>query len=191
MPRAAAPACGSSPKERSITGVSCASPPARATASASGSSSWPHSTRREAEDRLRELIDEVQHVSNPSRTIADAGNALLEHLEATGRSKSHLETAESHLRVHIVPAFGRIAIDRLDEERITRLVATLRRNGKAPKTIRNILSTLHSVCELAMRRRWCSTNPCRFLDAPRPAESSDIRYLTQRELGLVLDTGIP
>ena len=58
----------------------------------------------------------------------------------------------------------------------------LRRAGKAPKTIRNILSTLHSVCDLAVRRRWRTTNPCRFVDAPQPPETADIRYLTQPEL---------
>ena len=133
----------------------------------------------------------MRTVSNPDRTVADAGRALLEHLEALGRSKSHRETVESHLRVHIEPAIGRVPIDRLDEDRITRLVAALRRAGKAPKTIRNILSTLHSVCDLAVRRRWRTTNPCRFVDAPKAPESSDIRYLTQPELERVLHDGIP
>ena len=64
-------------------------------------------TRRQAENRLRQLIDEVRNVSNPDRTVADAGRALLEHLEVLGRSRSHRETVESHLRVHIVPAIGK------------------------------------------------------------------------------------
>jgi integrase len=148
-------------------------------------------TRKEAEQRLRELMDQVQHVSSPSRTVADAGSALLEHLEVQGRSRSHRETAESHLRVHISPAIGRVPVDRLDDERITRLAADMRRAGKAPKTIRNVLSTLHSVCELAVRRRWCAANPCRFVDAPRPDEATDIRYLDQSELGALLRDGVP
>jgi hypothetical protein len=57
----------------------------------------------QAEERLRELIDEVRDVSNPDRSVADAGHALLEQLEVLGRSRSHRETVESHLRVHIVP----------------------------------------------------------------------------------------
>jgi integrase len=147
-------------------------------------------TRAEAEKRLRNLIDDVRQVSNPDRTVEDVGAALLDHLEALGRSKSHRESVECHLRVHINPAFGRIPIDRLDEERITSLVVRLRRTGRAPKTIRNILSTLHSVCDLAIRRRWRSTNPCRLLDVPKPAETADIRYLTQEELELVLNEGL-
>jgi hypothetical protein len=59
--------------------------------------------------------------------VADAGAALLEHLEAQGRSKSHRETVESHLRVHINLGIGRVPVDRLDDERITRLTAGTRR----------------------------------------------------------------
>jgi integrase len=148
-------------------------------------------TVKEAEARLRELIGEVRQVSNPGRTVADAGRALLEHLEAVGRSTSHRETAESHLRVHIEPAIGRIPIDRLDDERITRMAAGMRRAGKAPKTIRNVLSTLHSVCDLAVRRRWCSNNPCRFVDAPAQQVDADIRYLSRADLERLLTEGVP
>jgi integrase len=148
-------------------------------------------TMKEAEARLRELIDEVDHVSDPSRTVADAGRALLEHLEAVGRSKSHRETAESHLRVHIEPTIGRVPIDRLDDERITRMAAGMRRAGKAPKTVRNVLSTLHSVCDLAVTRRWCSSNPCRFVDAPAQQLDPDIRYLTRLDLERLLSDGVP
>jgi integrase len=148
-------------------------------------------TRKDAEDRLRDLMGEVEQVSSPTRTVADAGVRLLEHLEALGRSKSHRETVESHLRVHINPALGRLPIDRLDDERITRLAAEMRRAGRAAKTIRNVLSTLHSVCDLAVRRRWCASNPCRFVDAPQAPEDVDIRYLSQSELSAVLRDGVP
>jgi integrase len=147
-------------------------------------------TRKEAEDRLRELIREVHTVSRAERTVADAAHALLERLEALGRSKSHRETVESHVRVHIVPAFGAIAIDRLEEEHVTRLAVKLRRDGKAPKTIRNVLSTVHSICDLAVRRRWCARHACRFVDAPAAPEATDIRYLSQSELERILQHGV-
>lgn len=38
--------------------------------------------------------------------MAMAGQALLARLEAKGSSKSHVETAESHLRVHLIPSPG-------------------------------------------------------------------------------------
>ena len=43
-------------------------------------------------------------------------------------------------------------------------------------TIRNIASTLHSVFELAIRRRWVTFNPCKLVDLPavphRPKSAS-------------------
>jgi hypothetical protein len=42
-------------------------------------------TRSQAEKRLRALIDEVRNVSNPERTVADAGQAFIEHLVVLGR----------------------------------------------------------------------------------------------------------
>src|SRR4051794_34831848 len=59
-------------------------------------------TRAQAEKRLRELMTVVQVTTAPDRTIATAGQALLDHLEAKGRARSHIESVESHLRVHLV-----------------------------------------------------------------------------------------
>ena len=148
-------------------------------------------TRTEAERRLRELMEEVQSTSTPDRSVADVAQLHLDALTAKGRSRSHVETVESHIRIHIVPFFGRRAIDRVDEDVVTRFVAALRRDGKAPKTIKNILSTLHSIFELAIRKRWVSVNPCRLVDKPEVPEPSDIRFLTQEELEAVLRDGIP
>ena len=58
-------------------------------------------TRRQAEKRLRELMDVVDVISDRERTIETAGQALLAQLEAKGSAKSHVETVESHLRVPV------------------------------------------------------------------------------------------
>src|SRR5690349_18972690 len=109
-------------------------------------------TRRQAEDRLRELMGEP--VVSGSRTSVEAmGSRLVSRLEAKGRAKSSIETAASHVRVHLAPHFGSTSIERIDEAEIERFVVALRRAGKAPKTIRNVLSTLHSIFDLALRAK--------------------------------------
>jgi hypothetical protein len=50
-------------------------------------------------------MDDVQIPTDPDLTVATAGVALLAQLEARGNSKSHRETVESHVRVHLVPYF--------------------------------------------------------------------------------------
>jgi hypothetical protein len=147
--------------------------------------------RAQAEKRLRELMDCVHSTSNSEVTVGTAGQALMASLEARGCARSHLQTVESHLRVHLVPFFGDRALDRLGEDDVTRLLVRLRRTGRAPKTVRNVASTLHSVFELARRRRWVDANPCKLVDLPAAKPTKDVRYLRQEELAAVLDDGVP
>jgi integrase len=122
--------------------------------------------------------------------MAMAGQALLARLEAKGSSRSHVETAESHLRVHLVPFFKDKPLDRITDTDVTRLLIRLNRIGRKPKTIRNVASTLHSAFELAIRRRWITSNPCKLVDLPAVPQSPEVRFLTQDELTAVVTRGI-
>jgi integrase len=148
-------------------------------------------TKPQAERRMRELIDQVRTTSVPDRTLSHVAELYLDALVAKGRSRSHLESVESHIRVHLQPQFGSRAIDRISGDDITRFIARLRGAGKAPKTIKNIVSTLHSIFDFAMRRRWISMNPCRLVERPDVPESTDIRFLSREELDAVLREGVP
>jgi site-specific recombinase XerD len=98
---------------------------------------------------------------------------------------------ESHLRVHLVPFFGDRSIDRIDDGQVSRLPVRLRRSGAGSEDHPNIVSTLHSVFELARRRRWVDTNPCTLIDLPAGKPNTDIRFMTYDELDAVLQRGIP
>jgi hypothetical protein len=147
-------------------------------------------TRAQAEKRLRSIMDAVEIRTDPELTVATVGVALLAQLEAMGTAKSHRETVESHLRVHLVPFFKDKALDRISEDDVTRLLVRLRRAGRAPKTIRNIASTLHSLFELAARRRWVGANPRNQIDLPAVQPTGDVRFLTREEVRSVLERGI-
>jgi hypothetical protein len=131
-------------------------------------------TRRQAEKRLRELMAEVLVVVDVTVTVAVAGAEWIELLEDKGRAKSHVQSVESHLRVHLVPFFKETPLERIRDADVTRLLTHMRRAGLAPKTRRNVLSTLHSIFELGLRRRWVSANPCKRVDAPVVAHSGEI-----------------
>ena len=69
-------------------------------------------TRKQAERRLRELMDEVQvttDATGPSRRRASAARAP----RGDGPLEVAPQTVESHLRVHIAPLFKEKPIDRL------------------------------------------------------------------------------
>ena len=74
----------------------------------------------------------------------------------------------------------------VEERDVQRLVERLRRDRKAPKTVRNVIGTLHSVLGLAVDRRLLASNPCDMAKLPDVRRDETIRFLTQAELERVL-----
>ncbi len=147
-------------------------------------------TRAQAERKLQAMIDgegASKVVSDPARTVGSVGAAALAQLEVHGRRASTVEAFESGLRVHLVPYFGDLPIGRITHEDIERFMSHLRTKGLAPKSVKNYLSTLHSVFDYALRKRWIGENPCRLVTKPQTDDSdADIRFLTLDELDAVI-----
>ncbi len=65
------------------------------------------------------------------------------------------------------------------------------RRGLAPKSVRNVITFLHSVFGLAVDRGWCVTNPVARAARPRRRRSGDaspdLQFLTVDELAAVID----
>jgi integrase len=147
-------------------------------------------TRSQAERELRRLMDEeviIRAVDRAAPTMAELGDMLGARLRSLGRKRSTIETVESHVRVHIAPWFRERGADELDEGDVEVFVGALGRKGSSPKTIRNVMGTLHSIFELARRRKIVRSNPCQIVDLPK-ADSGDapMRFLEQIELDAVL-----
>jgi hypothetical protein len=110
-------------------------------------------TKREAEAAMRRQIQLVTAAPTEDRpSVADAGDRLVELLELKGRKISTIEAVRSALRVHLVPQFGDRPLDRIDVRAVERFIASERREGRAPKSIRNYLGVLHSIFELAIEK---------------------------------------
>jgi integrase len=152
-------------------------------------------TKKQAEQMLRELIASgnagTRSRGRDDPTIAQLGQALIARLEAQGRKPSHIEGVRCHLRAHIEPVLGELQVGQVDDRDVTRLIDRLIAKGRSPKTIRNLLGTLHSVFEIARRDRLIAQNPCDLAEVPAPRPSRDIRFLTPDELESVLEAGPP
>ena len=146
--------------------------------------------RRQAERRLRELMAEVVVVTDITVTVGVAGRAWIEALEAKGRSKSHSRRSSricgftwsrSSRRSRSTGSAKSTsrAFSSTSREQQPRALGD-RRAGSAAKTARNVLSTLHSIFELGLRRRWAGSNPCKLVDAPVVQQSGEIRFLMWR-----------
>jgi integrase len=146
-------------------------------------------TKKQAERKLREMMDGAggRVTTDPSRTIEHVGRLLIAKLTGKGRKQSHVEGVESHLRVHLAPFFRETPINRIEVTDVERLMARLQKKGLAPKTIKNVLGSLHSIFDYALAKRWVAENPCRLVDKPETEDSDpDIKFFTLDELEAVL-----
>jgi hypothetical protein len=104
-------------------------------------------TRREAEQALRKLIDAEQpKYAGADITVAEAGERLLRHLEAKGLKPTTLGTYDSALRTHLRrPPLGDLQLHAVSPEQVEALLARMRNDGKAPKTIANAFKLLNQI----------------------------------------------
>jgi integrase len=145
-------------------------------------------TRAQAERELRRRMEaEVPAVAvGESRTVEDAGDRLIEHLEALGRKPTTLNTYRSLLRTHLGPHLDGRTLDRIEPDHVERLVAAMRRDGAGPKTTRNALTLLHQIFEFGRRRGWCDSNSAKRVQRPQLKDNADIRFLAIEELEALL-----
>jgi integrase len=146
-------------------------------------------TRAQAEARLRRLSDKSQQApERPERlTVEEAGERLVRHLRSIGRKRSTVEGYESFLRVHLVPFFRELPLERVHAGHVEAFVAEKLDAGCAPKSIRNYLGLLHSIFELAERGGWGSGNLCKQVDQEVGDQADpDVRFLDDSELEALL-----
>ena len=71
---------------------------------------------------------------------------------AAGNRPRTVREKKDHCRLYLQPALGKIRLDRIKGRVVDRLFAGLRKNGLAPKTIKNIRATLRRI--LASAVEW-------------------------------------
>lgn len=145
-------------------------------------------TRTQAERRLRELMGSVHAVPAGCRTDVEAlGRAYLVHLEQVrGCKATTLQDYRSMLSRHIVPYFDTTKVDRLGVTDVESFVLAKRREGLAPKTVRNLLTFLHGLLRFGVRRGALERNPAADVDRPRNDAEPPLRHLDADELAALV-----
>ena len=146
-------------------------------------------TRSQAEAALRRAIESSQTERPRSERLdlAEAGRRYLENREAIGLKPGTLSDYESYLRVHLLPFFGRRALEQITPDDVEAFIAAKRQEGKAVKSILNYVGLLNTLFAHGMKRGWCTSNPVRSIDKPRDRRDPEIRFLNQQELEALLD----
>ena len=146
-------------------------------------------TRRQAEARLRRLLDELAAAPRvvERMTVNEAGRRYLAHLASLGRRRSTLMDYESYLRVHLAPFFEGLPLEKVGRSHVEAFIAETLADGRSPKSLRNYLGLLHSIFAHAEKQGWRTGNPCKLVDLPASAQGDpDIRFLDQTELEALL-----
>ena len=118
-------------------------------------------TKPEAKRKLRDLLE--QSGVNTEAHLLQAINVgkTFEQESAWWRENklslfkpSCQETMGSHIDKYLLPKFGELSIDAVDERRVQEFVAELNRTELAPKSIRNIIGVLKLILGKSRWRDW-------------------------------------
>jgi integrase len=132
-----------------------------------------------------------------SMTFAELAQTWIEgfaaQVRAGERSERTLEHYEYHLQKNLLPTFGTKRLREISTDDCARLVAKLRSNGLAAKTIAGALVPLGRVLQLALRRGLIADNPLRRLEqSERPrVHRREQRVLTHDEIRKLLKECLP
>lgn len=147
-------------------------------------------SKKQAEEKLREMIiTEAERVLARRATGGEVqllGAALVARLEAKGRKASHIESVHYHLTKHINPLLGDLDAGDVLASDVQKLVARMVRDGLAPKTIRNVIGTLHAVLAVGVK-----DNPVDMAELPLARSNKVLRFLTGAEIERVLAAAPP
>jgi integrase len=151
-------------------------------------------TRTEAERQFRKLQEAEERrpvrAGAELRTFDEVTDSLRRRLAVEGARKSYLQNCESMQRVHISPRLGDKPVDRVTIADVETVAAAMLDAGLAPKTVRNVITFMHSVFEHAIDRGWTTQNPARRASRPKRRRAGDanpdIQFLTVPELEAVL-----
>jgi hypothetical protein len=118
-------------------------------------------TKPEAKRKLRDLLEQ-SGVNTEAHLLQAVGTCQTFPQEAAWWRKNKLslhkpscqETMGSHIDKYLLPRFGDLAIDAVDERRVQEFIADLNHTELAPKSIRNISGVLKLILGKNLWQDW-------------------------------------
>jgi len=113
-----------------------------------------------------------ERIAPTKATVREAGDAWL---VAQSRLREGTRALYAgNLNRHVYPAIGKRRVSTVTEDDVLALIASLRADGKAENTIRNVLRPLSGLLAYAVRRGQLAANPVTRLERserPRPGQA--------------------
>jgi integrase len=127
---------------------------------------------RQAKERLQEILVQARAGEASRRrlgvTFADAAHEWLRHgREERGLKPTTLNDYASALRSHLLPAFGKLALDAITPALIERRRSAWLRAGMTPRTANKQLAILHGIFKRAAKTYGLRVNAAAGVDRVR------------------------
>jgi len=121
-------------------------------------------TRSQAEREFRRLQDQEERRpaprhDEPRHTFSEAGDALRRQFALQGARRSYLEGLRVDAASPHAIAPRRSPLEKVTTAHVEALASVMLAAGRAPKTVRNLLTFVHSIFEHAIDLGWTGENP--------------------------------
>jgi integrase len=146
-------------------------------------------TRKEVQEKMKVALREQQQGTLITARQQSVKEYLEDWLENTHkrsiRPRSH-ERYEEIVRLHIVPAIGKVPLQKLTPQRVQRFYSDMLNGGYSSVTVNAVHNLLHKALDNAVRWELVAQNVCEKVSPPRK-QRHEIRPLTPEQIHQLLD----
>jgi integrase len=142
-------------------------------------------------DEIRSRLRRGERIAPSRVTVAELAPIWL---ASQGQLRARTrEKYEGAIRLYIVPLLGHLKVSQVTEDHVVALIHSMQQRGKAPWTIRGVMTPLGRLLGYAVRRGYLASNPMGKLErGERPAiEAGEKRILTRDEIQALLTAATP
>ena len=153
-------------------------------------SRYVQGTRRDAEKKRRQMLDEVDrgHHQHGKKTVADLFEAWLKLVE-TQRAPLTVKAYRGNTKNHILPALGHIPLEKLSPADLDNFYISLRDKPEplAPNTIHLVSSIMGRALNQGMKWGWLVNNPA-VRSSPPPKQETEITPPTWQQIAELIQS---
>lgn len=136
-------------------------------------------------EKLRQL-DTNTYIADDKRTLAQYLDTWFAEFIVPTQKPYTITTYRGVIKNHLKPNLGAVRLCDLTTEQVQKMVRKLVNAGKAPKTIKNVLTVLNSALEQAVKAQTIQRNPAKFAKIPA-VRVKDIHPFSPSEIVAFVD----
>ena len=136
-------------------------------------------------EKIRQL-DTNTYIADDKRTLAQYLDTWFAEFIVPTQKPYTITTYRGVIKNHLKPNLGAVRLCDLTTEQVQKMVRKLVNAGKAPKTIKNVLTVLNSALEQAVKAQTIQRNPAKFAKIPA-VRVKDIHPLSPAEIVAFVD----